>query len=29
VHQGNVRRAIGETLDASRGLLERFGLLTP
>lgn len=29
VHQGIVRRAIGETLDASRGLLERFGLLTP
>ena len=29
VHQGTVRRAIGETLDASRGLLERFGLLTP
>jgi len=28
VHQGTVRRAIGETLDASRGLLERFGLVT-
>jgi V/A-type H+-transporting ATPase subunit B len=29
VHQGTVHRAIGETLDTSRALLERFGLLTP
>jgi V/A-type H+-transporting ATPase subunit B len=27
VHQGDVRRAIGETLDLSRALLQRFGLL--
>src|SRR5581483_11475030 len=29
IHQGTVRRSIGETLDASRALLARFGLLTP
>jgi V/A-type H+/Na+-transporting ATPase subunit B len=27
VHQGSVRRSVGETLDASRGLLTRFGLI--
>jgi V/A-type H+-transporting ATPase subunit B len=26
VHQGAVRRTIGDTLDTSRALLERFGL---
>jgi V/A-type H+-transporting ATPase subunit B len=29
VHQGPVRRSVGETLDASRQLLERFGLAAP
>jgi len=29
VHQGSVRRGIDETLDASRRLLERFGLSPP
>jgi V/A-type H+-transporting ATPase subunit B len=29
VHQGDVRRSIGETLDLSRALLERFGLAPP
>jgi len=29
VHQGDVRRSIGETLDLSRALLERFGLALP
>jgi len=29
VHQGEVRRTIVETLEASRALLGRFGLLTP
>jgi len=28
VHQGTQHRAIGKTLDASRALLERFGLIT-
>jgi V/A-type H+-transporting ATPase subunit B len=27
VHQGSAHRGIDETLDASRGLLERFGLV--
>ncbi len=27
VHQGDARRTIGETLDLSRALLQRFGLL--
>ena len=29
VHQGTVRRSIDETLDRSRSLLEKFGLLSP
>ena len=29
VHQGAERRGIGQTLDLSRALLERFGLLEP
>jgi V/A-type H+-transporting ATPase subunit B len=29
VHQGDARRSVGETLDLSRALLERFGLGAP
>jgi V/A-type H+-transporting ATPase subunit B len=29
VHQGTLQRGIGETLDVSRKLLERFGLISP